>query len=169
MAAVYPRGGVAGGDPSKNPSDSTYAAIPPSSTYKGPEVAGTYGGFVGVLVGVGVFVLLILAGFMLVRYRQLKRKAVQSGGEGYERGGAWVADDAFELPTHQALHSQSTVNLDSPPLHRAPRLYAQDGISQEALFEEGASGRYRDPYGEPDGEGYDRDRSPTPTPGDRKV
>lgn len=143
--------------------------MPPSSTYKGPKVAGTYGGFVGVLVGVGIFVLLVLAGFILVRYRQLRRKATQGGDEGYERGGAWAADDAFELPTHQALHSESTINLDSPPLHHAPPLYAQDGISQEAFFKEDTSGRYRDPYGGRDGEGEDTDRSPTPTPGDRKA
>ncbi|GAA6036953.1 hypothetical protein JCM8097_005476 [Rhodosporidiobolus ruineniae] len=99
---LWARGGAAAGDPSHNPSASTYAATPPSSTYTGPKVAGTYGGFVGVLVGAGIFVLVVLAILALLRYRSIRRKNRQAGeaaGQGGVRDWAAENDDAFEMPS----------------------------------------------------------------------
>ncbi|GAA6061661.1 hypothetical protein JCM10212_000844 [Sporobolomyces blumeae] len=133
---LAPRGGVAGGDASRNPTDTTYAAVPPSSTYKGPKVAGTYGGFVGVFVGVGVFVLVVLTILVFLRFRTLKRRdrqldAIERGtvagagartgratdaqGRPRGRGNEWDPDEAFEMPTHAAYERagmDSTLSLN---------------------------------------------------------
>ncbi|GAA5885352.1 hypothetical protein JCM16303_006015 [Sporobolomyces ruberrimus] len=168
---IYPRGGAAGGDASRNPTDTTYAAIPPSSTYKGPKVAGTYGGFVGVFVGVGIFVLIVLTIFILLRFRTLRKRtdssnAIEHGtnlggattGGGGQRGNEWSRggeageDDAFEMPRYERAGMESTLSFTgsdtmTPPLRQGERnLYAQDGVSQEGFYEDGQ--RTYDPYTE---------------------
>ena len=165
---IYRRGGVAGGDASHNPTDTTYAAIPPSSTYKGPKVAGTYGGFVGVFTGVGFFVIIILTILIFLRYRTLRKRNDSSsaiehgtnlGGGGRERErerNEWDREEAFEMPSTQRYERagmESTLSFNgsdmTPPLRQGERqLYAQDGVSQEAFFDGGGGQRTYDPYTE---------------------
>ncbi|GAA5911088.1 uncharacterized protein JCM6883_004265 [Sporobolomyces salmoneus] len=160
---LYPRGGAAAGDASHNPSDTTYAAIPPSSTYKGPKVAGTYGGFVGVFVAVGIFVLIILLVFMFLRFRTLRKRddstsAIEHGTElGSGRGGGGgrePEDDAFEMPRYERAGMESTLSFNgseggmSPQLGgRQRELYAHEGVSQDAFYDQRSGGTY-DPYAE---------------------
>ncbi|GAA5933081.1 uncharacterized protein JCM15063_002291 [Sporobolomyces koalae] len=159
---IYPRGGAAAGDTSKNPTDTTYAAIPPSSTYKGPKVAGTYGGFVGVFVAAGIVVLIGLTILALLRFRTLRKRdaslnAIEHGtdlGAG-PRGGTRDddEDDAFEMPRYERAGMESTLSFTgsdamTPPLRQGERqLYGQDGVSQEAFYEPNESRTY-DPYAE---------------------
>ncbi|KAK4703421.1 hypothetical protein P7C70_g2802, partial [Phenoliferia sp. Uapishka_3] len=120
------RGGVAGGEASRNPSETqSYAASPPSSTYSGPKIAGSEGGFIGLVTGLGVFVILSGLGFWLyIRLRRNRRRGAAegafpdargatmgSGGSNYGQGGngnrGWARaadeDDAFEMPSHSAF------------------------------------------------------------------
>ncbi|GAA5925830.1 hypothetical protein JCM1841_006328 [Sporobolomyces salmonicolor] len=164
---LHRRGGVAAGEASRNPTDTTYAAVPPSSTYTGPKVAGTYGGFVGVLVGSGIFVLVLVLVLIFFRLRQLKRRAASHAAirragatatarSGTDGGDEWdTMDDAFEMPRASAAGydpanlNESTLTLDrlgaaaAPPRASPLPLYAQDGVSQEAFFD---SARGRGPY-----------------------
>ncbi|GAA6012165.1 hypothetical protein JCM11491_001770 [Sporobolomyces phaffii] len=161
---LYPRGGVAAGDPSKNPTDTTYAAIPPSSTYKGPKVAGTYGGFVGVFVGVGIFVLILLTILILLRFRTLRKRSASSDAieHGTNAGatGSWTSgagggrgtdDDAFEMPRYERAGMESTLSFTgsdgmTPPLRQGERqLYAQDAVSQDGFH---GQQQIYDPYTE---------------------
>ncbi|GAA5891539.1 hypothetical protein JCM5296_004249 [Sporobolomyces johnsonii] len=189
---LHRRGGVAAGDSSRNPSDTTYAATPPSSTYKGPKVAGTYGGFVGVLVGSGIFVLVLVLILIFFRLRQLNRRAAahaairraagstststaRSGTR--DDGDEWdTMDDAFEMPRSLGAGSYDPANLNestltlaagppgAPPL---PPLYAHDGVSQEAFFDGARGVGTYDPYvtNSPDPER----RDPSPAPHEEKA
>ncbi|GAA5991150.1 hypothetical protein JCM11641_004047 [Rhodosporidiobolus odoratus] len=113
-----PRGGIAAGEGgfySTASTAPTYAPTPPKSTYTGPKVAGSYGGFVGVLVGSGIAILLLLLGAGLYRYRLLqkrKRQQQQDQTQSQSRGGGvrtWAEEneEAFELP--------SSLNLSAGP------------------------------------------------------
>ncbi|SGY38418.1 BQ5605_C003g02025 [Microbotryum silenes-dioicae] len=95
---LWSRGGVAAGDPTQNPTATTYETAPPSSTYTGPKVAGSYSGFVGLLVGAGVLILFVIVALALLRYRTLRRKErLVKHFEG-DTVDSWVNDDAFEMP-----------------------------------------------------------------------
>ncbi|GAA5978708.1 hypothetical protein JCM10908_004454 [Rhodotorula pacifica] len=164
MAHLQARGGVAGGDAGKNPSQTSYANEPPKSTY--PTVAGSYGGFVGVFVGTGIFILIVLACLMLLRVRSMRRQAAAregaSSASGYEQrpNDEWnVEEEAFEMPHYDGRYDASTVHLDSPGLGQEPPLYAHDGVSQDAFFDDKAQRTYRDPYED----GVDRERGTTAT------
>ncbi|SCZ96238.1 BZ3500_MvSof-1268-A1-R1_Chr8-2g10061 [Microbotryum saponariae] len=79
---LWSRGGVAAGDPTQNR----------------PTVAGSYSGFVGVLVGAGVLILFVTVALALLRYRTLRRKerpVKQFEGDTVD---SWVDDEAFEMP-----------------------------------------------------------------------
>ncbi|GAA5990755.1 hypothetical protein JCM5350_007358 [Sporobolomyces pararoseus] len=157
---IYERGGAAAGDASRNPSDTAYAAIPPSSTYKGPKVAGTYGGFVGVFVGAGIFVLIVLTILILLRFRTLRKRDASTSAieHGTELGGVGGSrrneedDDAFAMPTrYERAGMDSTLSFNgsdtmTPPLGQR-ELYAQDGVSQDGFYDTGAQRTY-DPYTE---------------------
>ncbi|GAA5876146.1 hypothetical protein JCM8547_003379 [Rhodosporidiobolus lusitaniae] len=175
---LYERGGAAGGNPSST-FTGTFAATPPSSTYTGPKIAGTYGGFVGVLVGSGIFLLIVLFVLGLWRYRSLRRlnSSSSSGDEGYGGGGVrrWAEenDDAFEMPSslrtpgggYEAPYSpsQSTLHLSPHPYEggagggESPRLYANEGIKsrEDVSWGNGEARRYADggAAGEGTGEG----------------
>lgn len=133
----------------------SYANEPPKSTY--PTVAGSYGGFVGVFVGTGVFVLIVIASLMFLRWRQMKRQAAAREGAaaapvaaGYEQrpgDDEWTAaDEAFEMPHYEGRYDASAVELHSPGLGQAPPLYAHDGVSQDAFFDDKPQRAYHDPY-----------------------
>ncbi|GAA6003197.1 hypothetical protein JCM10207_001796 [Rhodosporidiobolus poonsookiae] len=145
-ATLLRRGGAAAGDASHNPSGTSYAAHPPSSTYTGPKVAGTYTGFVGVLVGAGIFVLLLVAVLILWRLRTLRRaNTLATAGTGTlydpeDYGGAggvkrWARqnDEAFELPSSLAT---------TPFAAGASEDYLSAGAGAG-----GGRGRYTTPYG----------------------
>ncbi|GAA5868314.1 hypothetical protein JCM3774_001003 [Rhodotorula dairenensis] len=152
MAYMQARGGVAGGDADKNPTQTSYANEPPKSTY--PTVAGSYGGFVGVFVGTGIFILIVIACLGFLRWRQMKRQAAVREGAasvaGYEQrpgDDEWTAaDEAFEMPHYEGRYDASAVELHSPGLGQAPPLYAHDGVSQDAFFDDKPQRAYRDPY-----------------------
>jgi hypothetical protein len=129
-----------------------------------PRYSGTYGGFVGVLVGCGIFVLLVVLILLLLRIRSLRRRnATSSSSFDHEQGGVerWAEehDDAFEMPsslrTPGGGHgyaapgapyspSESMLHLSPTPGggDGAPKLYANEGISQEAFFDEEEARRY---------------------------
>ncbi|GAA5833878.1 hypothetical protein JCM11251_005995 [Rhodosporidiobolus azoricus] len=160
---ILRRGGAAGGDPSHNPSLGSYAPTPPKSTYTGPKVAGTYGGFVGVFVGAGILTLIVIALLLFWRWRKLKR-AERLGEEEEGDGGVrdWAAEhgDAFEMPSTLSSHRrgdggsrglyETPFSPSSSTLHLSPyaggggaggdspRLYAHEGaVSNETFFEGG--------------------------------
>lgn len=134
----------------------TYGNEPPKSTY--PTVAGSYGGFVGVFVGTGIFILLVLLCLGFLRWRQLKRQAASREGAasvtGYEQrpgDDEWTAaDEAFEMPSYEGRYDASTVNLGSPGPGQEPPLYAHDGVSQDAFFDDKRHQAYQDPYDDDD-------------------
>ncbi|KAI5479271.1 hypothetical protein MNV49_003789 [Pseudohyphozyma bogoriensis] len=119
------RGGATG-----NPTG-TYADAPPSSTYrKGrPEVAGSFGGFMGLLFGlVAVAALAGLAGWYLLRRRRnLKaqralnaayphsRGAAGSGGMAGNRGWQRAVDDE-ESDAWELRDDPSATDLSTPEL-----------------------------------------------------
>ncbi|GAA6051848.1 hypothetical protein JCM3770_005495 [Rhodotorula araucariae] len=164
---LYPRGGVAAGDASRNPTTGTYASAPPKSTYTGPKVAGTYGGFVGVFVACLVVGLAVVVGLILLRLRTLRRRSmrdeaiyndVRRGGGGGDDDEWNAADDAFEMPTHASYDPSHSAHdlvddavLGDGDKARRARLYAtyeDAGASQDTLYA-GVSEeptRYRDPY-----------------------
>jgi len=76
----FRRGGVAAGEPSNNPTDSTYAAGPPSSTYHhGPTIAGSTGGFWSLLFGlIAVVSIATLAGWFIIRRRRRQKATLAS-------------------------------------------------------------------------------------------
>ncbi|GAA5969958.1 hypothetical protein JCM8115_001190 [Rhodotorula mucilaginosa] len=163
MVDLQPRGGVAGGDAGMNPSETSYANEPPKSTY--PTVAGSYGGFVGVFVGTGIFILIVIACLLFLRWRQIKRQAAAREGAasvaGYEQrpgDDEWTAaDEAFEMPHYEGRYDASAVQLDSPTFGQEPPLYAHDGVSQDAFFDDKPRQAYRDPYEDgPDSTGGQR-------------
>ncbi|SCV67101.1 BQ2448_5747 [Microbotryum intermedium] len=78
---LWSRGGVAAGDPTQNR----------------PKIAGSYTGFVGVLVGAGILILLVIISTALLRYRTLRRKERLQRLEVHTVD-SWVNDDAFEMP-----------------------------------------------------------------------
>ncbi|GAA5914887.1 hypothetical protein JCM8208_003038 [Rhodotorula glutinis] len=131
--SLVERGGAAAGDTSHNPATGTYASIPPSSTYHGPEVAGTYGGFVGVFVASLFVALVVVAALIFVRLRTLRRRnlrddavyseargAVAGHGHGRDDDDEWNAtEDAFEMPQRYDPMLGSAVSLvddDGAPL-----------------------------------------------------
>ncbi|GAA5830328.1 hypothetical protein JCM3766R1_002870 [Sporobolomyces carnicolor] len=155
---IYARGGAAAGDASRNPSDTTYAAVPPSSTYRGPKVAGTYGGFVGVFVAVGVALLVVLTVLVLLRARTLRKRnnlmieqdEVGGGGGG---GGRRTRrdddeeDDAFEMPRYERAGMESVLSFNDAGDYnvdhdgrddggREGGLYANEGISHDAFYDQ---------------------------------
>ncbi|KAK4053656.1 hypothetical protein OIV83_001312 [Microbotryomycetes sp. JL201] len=119
--ALGRRGGVAHGDASLNPTATTYGNIPPSSTYRGPKVAGTYQGFVGVFVGVGVFIMAVVIVLVFLRWRQLRRERTTRSFEDSE---------AFEMPRSWTQHSRTS--LDSSPM--SP-MYRNVGATESAFFD----------------------------------
>ncbi|BGP37920.1 hypothetical protein JCM10450v2_001857 [Rhodotorula kratochvilovae] len=171
---LHERGGIAAGDASKNPTSGTFASAPPKSTYTGPRVAGTYGGFVGVFVACLVVGLFVVVGLILLRLRTLRRRSAREEAtyndvRRQHAGGddEWnAADDAFEMPTHASYdRSHSTLDLvDDAVLgggagaHSRPYAAHDDaGVSQDTLYagvsEEPA--RYRDPYADEGGRNGD--------------
>ncbi|KAM0792132.1 hypothetical protein ACM66B_004832 [Microbotryomycetes sp. NB124-2] len=127
--ALGRRGGVAHGDASLNPTATTYGNVPPSSTYRGPKVAGTYQGFVGVFVGAGILVLAIIAVLAFLRWRQLRRQRVTR---------AFADSEAFEMP--RSWTNASTTSFDNVS---ASPVYRNDdaGATESAFFEPDAHTR----------------------------
>ncbi|KAM0756314.1 hypothetical protein T439DRAFT_376528 [Meredithblackwellia eburnea MCA 4105] len=128
------RGGVAAGEQSRNPSDTTYAASPPSSTYTGPKIAGSKGGFIGLVTGLGIFCILVALGVWLVRRRRRNKlnsklhsafpdsRGASAGvpsrdirGRGWGRAGdgdEMDDGDAFEMPSQG--YTPSTTSFGPP-------------------------------------------------------
>lgn len=96
--------------------DTTFAAAPPSSTYRGPKIAGSEGGFIGLVTGLGIVVILAGLGFWLFHRRRQnnRRRDAEYAGSGARgttggststrgQGQGWGRaadedDDAFEMP-----------------------------------------------------------------------
>ncbi|GAA5845644.1 hypothetical protein JCM9279_006060 [Rhodotorula babjevae] len=165
--SLVERGGAAAGDTSHNPATGTYASIPPSSTYHGPKVAGTYGGFVGVFVASLFVALVVVVALIFVRLRTLRRRnlrddAVYSeargavpGGHGHDDDDEWNAtEDAFEMPQRYDPMLGSAVSLvDDDGAPSLPPTYGNLGggggggggggagsISQPRLYAGGGDG-----------------------------
>lgn len=110
----------------------------------------------GVFVGAGIFVILVILCLVFLRWRQLKRQAAdRTSAEslaGYEQrpgDDEWTAaDEAFEMPSYEGRYDASTINLDSPGVGQEPPLYAHEGVSQDAFYDDKANSAYRDPYEE---------------------
>ncbi|ORY78410.1 hypothetical protein BCR35DRAFT_305013 [Leucosporidium creatinivorum] len=151
------RGGVAGGDASSNPTQTIYASIPPSSTYRGPKVAGTYTGFVGVFVGAGIFTLILLSIFILLRYRHLRRTNAASSarggpGESDFHRGREEHEEAFEMPRSWRggggdgdVGNESTASFDPAEFRGADG----DGGREEPFYSNLAESRSREVFLEP--------------------
>lgn len=98
------RGGAAGGDGSYyTDTTQTYATVPPKSTYSGPTINGSAGGFFGLLFGLLAFVTIIGGGIWLLlrRRRNIKRRrarlAPMKAAYGGRRRGQPDDDDEMEL------------------------------------------------------------------------
>ncbi|GAA93407.1 uncharacterized protein L969DRAFT_573942 [Mixia osmundae IAM 14324] len=162
LHALHRRGGVAAGDPDKNPTETSYATSPPKSTYGGPTVAGSEGGFIGLVAGLAALVLLSagIAWFFIRRRRRAQGRSnlvpaslrdlpFVPGGKAQSRRGNKAAgkheelgsddeDDTFEMGNqrgHQAHLKRAAANNPS-------ELDLQGGANGHA----GAGRREDDPW-----------------------
>lgn len=144
--------------PSSHSTTATYATSPPSSTYHKslPQINGTFSGFVGLLTGLGLLLLLVLAALAFLRYRQLQRKVAAHSAINRAAAGG----------TYGQQGRQSTDGYGGPNGGR----YGEGGVDEEAFelprdyegvggggygfssvsLGDGGQGRggYRDPYAE---------------------
>ncbi|GJN88808.1 hypothetical protein Rhopal_001779-T1 [Rhodotorula paludigena] len=139
-------------------------ATPPKSTYHGPKVGGSYGGFVALFVAVGIFLLVVVVALAVWRFCLLRRRAARAEHRYADtrRPAALVDDDdewtaagdAFDMPALSSEDpSRSVLDLPAPsPFHERirPPEYAsvEDG---NAYSDDEADGRLygvRDPYRE---------------------
>ncbi|GAA5938260.1 hypothetical protein JCM3775_002930 [Rhodotorula graminis] len=157
--SLVERGGAAAGDTSHNPATGTFDSVPPSSTYHGPKVAGTYGGFVGVFVASLFVALAVVAALIFLRLRTLRRRALRQDAVYSDARGAvpgrdahhhhdddeWNAtEDAFEMPQRYDPMLGSAVSLVDDDGALPPTYGAHGGgggsISQPRLYAGGGAG-----------------------------
>lgn len=126
----------------------------------GPKVAGTYTGFVGVFVGVGIFTLILLSIFIFLRFRHLRRTnaaaaSSQDRGSDFHRNRE-EHEEAFEMPRSWRgqqggdLGNESTASFDPAEFRGAD---GGDGGREGPFYSNLAESRSREVFLEPVGQG----------------
>lgn len=124
-------------------------------------MAGTYGGFVGVFTGVGIFIILCLALGAFIRFRQLSRKNAafaSSASTTHRSGNDFHTDpreheEAFEMPRAwrggegAEMGNESTASFDPADVHGGAGVGA--GGREEPFYSNIAESRSREVFFEP--------------------
>ena len=137
----------------------SFATSPPSSTYHKsvPEVGGSFGGFVGLLLGVGLLLLALLAGLAFLRYRQLQRKLAAHSAIGRSAATGYGHEDDDGRPSTDGYSGRGGAygegGVDEEPFELPKGYEGADGEGygfSAVSLGDGAGGRggYRDPYAE---------------------